>query len=316
MSANKYSEWFNIYYSQNLEDLILKALFPDVKNGFYIDVGAHDPRYFSVTKLFYDMGWNGINIEPQKKYHAMLAKDRKRDICLNVAIGSKKTRMSFREYPGADGLSTLSESMKSEYVTSKEYRSVTKAYSEYEVQVMTLDDVFNKYCKDKKVDFLKLDVEGFEKEALTGNNWTVNRPSVVCIESNHEAEEWHSIFRTANYNRFFHDGLNEYFIAAEEYKVISRRFNYPETVLRKIPLADTPYSLFNKEIKSYIKDSKSKDRLLKKQDLYITEQQKIVNNLDKEVQEMSKKIHILEVENRRLITKVASRLQKMLSRKQ
>ena len=50
-----------IYCSQNREDLILEAFFIGEKKGFYVDVGAYDPDYDSVTKLFYLKGWNGIN---------------------------------------------------------------------------------------------------------------------------------------------------------------------------------------------------------------------------------------------------------------
>ena len=54
----------NISYSQNYEDIYLWRLLQDVHHGFYIDVGAFDHQKDSVTKLFYDRGWSGINIEP------------------------------------------------------------------------------------------------------------------------------------------------------------------------------------------------------------------------------------------------------------
>ena len=53
-----------ISYAQNQEDVLLRREFPDCTNGFYIDVGANDPVWDSVTKHFYDRGWHGINIEP------------------------------------------------------------------------------------------------------------------------------------------------------------------------------------------------------------------------------------------------------------
>ena len=42
-----------ITYSQCLEDFILYCIFYDIDNGFYVDVGANDPNYISVTKAFY-----------------------------------------------------------------------------------------------------------------------------------------------------------------------------------------------------------------------------------------------------------------------
>ena len=55
-------------YSLDLEDLILFAMLRDIREGFYIDIGANDPLIDSVTKFFYDRGWHGINIEPAKKF--------------------------------------------------------------------------------------------------------------------------------------------------------------------------------------------------------------------------------------------------------
>ncbi len=65
-----------ITYAQYNEDIILKALLYDVKKGFYVDVGANDPDDDSVTKLFYQNGWNGINIEPIESLHKELIRSR------------------------------------------------------------------------------------------------------------------------------------------------------------------------------------------------------------------------------------------------
>ena len=54
-----------VSYSQNFEDVMLWRALKDVENGFYIDVGANHPAIDSVTKLFYENGWSGINIEPE-----------------------------------------------------------------------------------------------------------------------------------------------------------------------------------------------------------------------------------------------------------
>lgn len=304
MDLRTAKKWFNVYYAQNQEDLILKAFLPELKDGFYIDVGAHDPEYLSVTKIFYESGWSGINIEPQKRYHLKLSKERKRDINLNVAIGKEKSMLSFREYPDADGLSTLSDEMKKGYLNDETYGKVTENFNEYNVQVITLNEVFDKYCKNKQVDFIKLDIEGYEKEALMGNDWMANRPTVVCIESNHEAKDWHGILEKSKYIKFFYDGLNDYFVPEEKYSKISKTFNYPETVLRKIPLAATPLNVLIKEISALTKDGKLKALQLQKQNTYIKEQEshiiRLNNHIDILEQRENKKLVALALK----ITKI------------
>jgi len=57
-----------VSYAQNYEDVMLWRALKHIENGFYIDVGAAWPSEHSVTKLFYDEGWRGINIEPNLEF--------------------------------------------------------------------------------------------------------------------------------------------------------------------------------------------------------------------------------------------------------
>lgn len=79
-----------ISYAQNFEDVILWRVLMDVKDGFYIDVGANDPIEMSVTKWFYDQGWHGINMEPSEEYFRKICKARPRDINLQQGAGKKR----------------------------------------------------------------------------------------------------------------------------------------------------------------------------------------------------------------------------------
>ena len=78
-----------ISYAQNYEDVMLWRALKNVKQGFYVDVGAAWPEQDSVTKAFYDRGWNGINIEPNQELLSSLISSRPADINLGVAIGNE-----------------------------------------------------------------------------------------------------------------------------------------------------------------------------------------------------------------------------------
>ena len=56
-------------YSQEGEDLILNRFLEDKTEGLYVDVGAHHPKRFSNTYLFYKKGWRGINIDAMPGKH-------------------------------------------------------------------------------------------------------------------------------------------------------------------------------------------------------------------------------------------------------
>lgn len=201
-------------HAQFNEDIILAALFSNKKKGFYVDVGANDEEYHSVTKYFYKLGWSGINIEPIPRLFKEFEKKRKRDTNLNYAVSSKAGFLKFREYPNHDGLSTFSEKSK------RENEALDIPYEDYEVRVDTLTNIFQKFDV-KEVDFLKIDVEGYEEEVIKSNDWDRYRPKVVCIEANHRSTNWQAIIKRHNYERVIFDGLNEYYVAKEHKGLLS-----------------------------------------------------------------------------------------------
>lgn len=196
-----------IYYSQNREDMILDAFFPGKKDGFYVDVGGYDPDFESVTKLFHERGWRGINIEPQPDRFEAFVKRRKKDINLNIGVSNMSGTLTLRSYNN-QGLSTFSEGIKEGYIAQPD--DLTANYKDIEVSIETLEAVFKKN-NVKDIDFLKIDVEGLEYEVLDGNNWETYRPKVVCIEANHIVKDWHKLVSGAGYELVFSDGLNEYY---------------------------------------------------------------------------------------------------------
>ena len=84
---NKYRK---ISYSYGSVDLLLEHIFKNQSHGFYIDVGCQHPVMNNNTYLLYKKGWNGINIDLDKKNIDLFSFYRKRDLNINVAISSRE----------------------------------------------------------------------------------------------------------------------------------------------------------------------------------------------------------------------------------
>lgn len=228
-------------YAQNREDLILLGFFDKDEKGFYVDVGANEPTHESVTKNFYDSGWHGINIEPIPPLHKKLVKERPRDINLDIAIGAKRGKAKLYYYPKGDGLSTMSENMAKSY---RENQSVltefTEEEEEIEIEVFTLREILAKHANDKKISFMKVDVEGLEYEVLVGNDWSKYRPEVICIEANHVFKDWRKLLVDHDYVLVFFDGLNEYYTSKESKR--AQKFDYVRSIIFKPPIINKQVS--------------------------------------------------------------------------
>lgn len=211
-----------ITYAQNREDLYLWALLAHRTPGTYVDVGCYQERLHSVTRLFYERGWSGLNIDANTRF-ASQYRCRTRDRFVGAAIGATAGELVFRQYPNHDGLSTFDEVLKAEHL------GAGYGYKDVTVPVRTLDDVLSAAGLDH-IDFLKIDVEGFEPDVLRGLDLTKTRPTVVVIEASRE-EACQAILLPHRYHREFFDGLNTYYVDDDAHDVTI--YNYAGRVLQQ-----------------------------------------------------------------------------------
>lgn len=234
-----------VSFAQNREDVIIRGFLKNVEEGFYVDIGANHPVNDSVTNLFYKLGWCGINIEPIKALYKLLESSRPRDINLNIGVGSRDDTLRLRHYKNQTGLSTFSDELKEQYEATGVIEPNTTI--DEDVQVRTLKSILSEY-KPKDIHFMKIDVEGFEREVLKGNDWNIFRPWIICIEANNVINPWEDILEKNNYKQVFFDGLNKYFVASE-HKDIAGSFSYPETILAKPVFTPDIEKAFQKVVK-------------------------------------------------------------------
>jgi FkbM family methyltransferase len=145
-----------ISYAQNPEDVILWRVLGQFGPGFYIDVGANDPTSDWMTRGFYDLGWRGINVEPVHEHLEDLKKARPRDVNLGIAVGNRPEETEFHEST-VKGWSTASAEVAALHRTHGQFQRTVS------VPMQTLAAICEQHVPEA-IHFLKIDVEGFEKE--------------------------------------------------------------------------------------------------------------------------------------------------------
>lgn len=204
-----------VSFAQNFEDVMLWRALGHIERGSYIDVGAMHPSVDSVTRAFYDTGWSGINVEPVEQWFDLLERDRPRDINLRTAATATDGELLLYEIPGT-GSSTIHQHLA--------VRHQIEFGHDYVVTTIP-STTLARICKAhpfSAVNFLKIDVEGAEREVLEGMDFNNCRPWIVLVEATvpntttPSYDEWESILLNAGYEHTYFDGINRFYVASEQ----------------------------------------------------------------------------------------------------
>ncbi len=166
-------------YAQEGEDLVLLRIFDGYSSGFYVDIGAHHPQRFSNTWLFYQLGWTGINVEPNPAVIDLFRRERPRDINLQVGVSDEPGTLTYIEFDDP-ALNTFDSELGALRERTTQYHVVNRIG----VPVRTLCELLETHLPAGQcIDFLTVDVEGYDFRVIQSNDWTRFRPAYVLVES-------------------------------------------------------------------------------------------------------------------------------------
>ncbi len=172
----------HLSYSQFGEDFIIANLFHlmGINQATYIDIGAHHPFNVSNTALLHARGSRGVNIEANPDLMPAFLEHRPQDINLNVGIGPEPGILDFYRIDTWSGRNTFSKEIAEAFTRSHPQFTINDVIK---IQIVTLNEVIERYCGGIFPDFMSIDVEGLDFDILSSANFSTTRPKVICVEA-------------------------------------------------------------------------------------------------------------------------------------
>tara|TARA_Y100000768_G_scaffold185353_1_gene138772 strand:- start:2391 stop:3053 length:663 start_codon:yes stop_codon:yes gene_type:complete len=165
-------------YSQDKEDIFLIELFKDLKKGFYIDLGCHHPKRFSNTYLLYKRGWSGINVDANYSTILLFNLFRKRDKNIRALINTNSVSVFYYKFNDS-ALNGILSPQNAQKLIDVGYKLKKKV----KMNSISINDFIKKYgLVNKKINFLKIDLEGIDFELIKILDFTIIDIQVIMIE--------------------------------------------------------------------------------------------------------------------------------------
>jgi len=187
------------------------------KNGFFIECGGNDGYSYDPTYYLEKFqGWKGIIIEPLP-IAKLCKKNRKASLIYETALvpfGYNESTidfidcnaMSFIDNSIENGADWIERGQDSQNITARKIN----------VPAGTLQSVIDDYNKNNaspiNIDFLVIDVEGFELEVMRGLNFKINSPSYILSEAHTDArfDKIKQLLNTFDYEYICEIGEKDY----------------------------------------------------------------------------------------------------------
>ena len=195
-----------IFYSNWGIDMMAEDFFKKKNKGFFVDVGCHQPFLNNNTYLLYKKGWRGINIDLDFGSIDMFNFFRKEDTNIQAAVSNSSEEKNLYFFHNKSAINTLS------------IKEGSKAAEVKKVITSTLNKIIeNSIYKNREIDFLSIDVEGYEIEVLKGLDFNKYKPKLVVLEFiDHEIKE----FYNQKINNILNSQLNK-FMENKNYKLVN-----------------------------------------------------------------------------------------------
>ncbi|WP_421989692.1 FkbM family methyltransferase [Roseococcus sp.] len=143
--------------------------------GFYIDIGCAHPIKGSNTYFFYERGWTGLCIDANPLAEEPFKEIRPKDIFVNSGVGEEESFLDFYIF---------NNPQHNTFNPGRAKRHPDALQRVVNVKVDNLTSILSKNLPDhQEIDFLSMDIEGFELMSLRNLDLFKFRPKLIIVEA-------------------------------------------------------------------------------------------------------------------------------------
>ena len=186
---------FDFFYQKKIFKFLKKKNLNNL--NLFLDVGAHKGESISLflkninIKKIISFEASPINFEYLKNNkNTFLNKYKNTEIEIeNIALGSSNKKTMFKQFNESSS-STINEIDEESKYYKKKFRLLNffgkkNVYKTFQINIEKLSDYLEKH-KINKVDFLKIDTEGYEYEILLGLGYKINCVKTIMFEHHYD----------------------------------------------------------------------------------------------------------------------------------
>jgi FkbM family methyltransferase len=200
-------------YAQYGEDRTLFRIFGAGHCGTCVEVGAHDGRMGSNTLAFEQLGWETVLVEPIPSLAARIRLERPRAKLFECAVGPEHGEVVLTVPEGAETLASVSSNPSQVQRASHSSGQLDRIV----VAQRTLDSVLEEAGLGT-IDFVTIDVEGYELPVLEGFDLSRWKPRIVILEDNSSGTSLDVplYMEAQGYVRFHSSGCNDWYCRPDD----------------------------------------------------------------------------------------------------
>ncbi len=155
------------------ENYLVREFFQQKNDGVFVEVGANDPQKCSQTWHLEEQGWNGVLVEPIPQLCEQLSAQRPKSKIVQAACGAPSQAGPTQFY--------VKECLAHSCLDPSQLEVAGDVSEVIDVQIRTLDNILGD-ADFPQIDFLSIDVEGFEYDVLQGLTLNIIQPKLLLVE--------------------------------------------------------------------------------------------------------------------------------------